>query len=143
MPGSKTIDDMRNSILIISLLVLGCTSKSTEAGNNYEAILLHNSMLEKADHIEDRLNELSGDSLVNQDSVDLFTILLQHWKADLIEVPGNEAHDHVHQGHAHSHGTIPDITAEQMLAVQRELDQRLSEIGKRIADLKPELKSRQ
>jgi hypothetical protein len=94
-------------------------------------------MMKKANQIEHRLNELKNDATVNRDSLKLFSTLFDQWKTDIVEVPGNENHNHA--GHAHSHSAIPDITADQMLEIQGELDERLSKIGKRINSLKPDL----
>jgi hypothetical protein len=94
-------------------------------------------MMKRANQIEHRLNELKSDASVSQDSLKLFSMLIEQWRVDIVEVPGNENHDHT--DHAHSHNTIPDITEEQMLEIQRELDERLSKIGNRINRLKPDL----
>lgn len=127
--------DMVGVILIASSILIGCSSTGSERKGNQQAIALHNSMVKKAKAIEDRLNQLRSDSTTNRDSVGALTEALIQWKADLIEVPGNEEHDH----HAHGHGSnqnMPQITDEQMLEVQQELDRRLSLIEKRITNLK-------
>lgn len=127
---------MRSNI-IISVLLISCTSKVSDEKRNHEAIIIHNSMMKKANQIERHLNELKNDATVNRDSMKLFSTLFQQWSTDIVEIPGNENHDH--SGHVHSHSTIPDITEEQMLEIQRELDERLSKIGKIISRLKPGL----
>lgn len=124
-------------LIAVAILAVSCTSKASEDHLNTQAILLHNSMIKKSVMMRNRLNELKSDSSVSQDSVGRLFQLLKHWEADLIEVPGNEHHDDAHHSHDHSHAT-PDVTAEQMLAIQKELDERLSRIGNRIFNLKPE-----
>lgn len=92
-------------------------------------------MLKKASQIEHTLNDLTHDSWVNKDSVEHLFGALKQWRSDLVEVPGNEEPDHEH---SHGHDRIPEVTEEQMLAIQKELDERLSEIGKRVSIFRPE-----
>lgn len=126
-------------IMLVPVILLSCSSRSKEEKRYHESIILHNSMIKKVNQIEYRLNEIANDTAdVPQDSVDVLRSLLEEWKGDLVEVPGNEDHIHDQHSHAHSHASAPDVTEEQMLAIQKELDERLSSIGKRIADLKPE-----
>jgi hypothetical protein len=126
---------MRKNILVILALV-SCTPKTSEKNINHQAIVLHNSMVKKANHIEHRLNEIKKDSAISRDSLALLSTLLARWKGELVEVPGNEDHDHA--GHEHHHGKAIDLTDEQILEIQKELDERLSSIGQRVSRLKPE-----
>ncbi len=93
-------------------------------------------MIKKVEHIEHRLNELKADSTVSPDSIRLLIGFLEQWREDLVEVPGNGHHDH---GHALNHSATPELIDEQMLEIQKELDERLSGIGKRATQLKPQL----
>lgn len=120
--------------IIISLVLFSCSSKTSDERNS-EAIALHNSMIQKANHIEHLLSEMKGDTAINKDSIAVLSALLEHWKASLVEVPGN---DHDHAAYAHHHSEPLDVTEEQMLEIQKELDERLSTIGKRLSLLKPE-----
>lgn len=125
--------------IVISIILAGCSSRSSEEKRNYEAIILHNSMMEKANEIEHRLNELRDDTSVSKDSVAILFTALEQWKADLVEVAGSEEHSHDHQGHSHQCNAIPNVvTEQQQLKIQKELDERLSRIGTRISHLKPE-----
>jgi hypothetical protein len=94
-------------------------------------------MMKKAAYMTQQLNELKANPSVNKDSVKLISRTLEHWQADIVEVPGNDD-SHDHQGHNHSHERLPEVTEEQMLGIQKELDERLRAIGKRITSLKPE-----
>jgi hypothetical protein len=117
--------------------MLTCHSSPKE-NKNPEAIILHNPMVKKANMIEHRLNEIASNTMeINEDSVRVLKELLDQWKSDLIEVPGNE--NHYHHEHSHSHQLASDVTDEQMLEIQKELDARLSLIGKRATQLKPGL----
>ena len=120
-------------IAAFAVIIMSCNAKVSEEKLNHEAITLHNSMVQKSNMIAHRLNEIKNDTAVNQDSVTVLIQLLAQWKNDLVEVPGNEHHGHDHH-HQHS---PPDVTAEQMLEIQKDLDMRLGNIGKRAAQLKP------
>jgi hypothetical protein len=119
-------------LILLSLAVLtGCSSKKIDEKINSQSIVIHNSMIKKAQAIEDVLTNLVADSLstVNADSIATLLQMLEEWENDLVEVPGNK--DHQHEGRHHDHKPL-DVTAEQMLEIQQELDTRLSMIGKRL-----------
>lgn len=74
----------------------------------------------------DSMNTISNDSIVH------WRQLLEAWKEEIVEVPGNEAH-HTHAGDSHHHDhTPPDVTAEQMLEIQKTLARRMSDLSRRI-----------
>lgn len=125
---------MRKFILLASIL-LSCSTTTSDTRKNHEATVLHNSMMKKAAVIRDRLEELKGDSTLIQDSIAAWVYAMDRWQADVVEVPGNEHHEHENHDH-HEHNPPPDVTEEQMLDIQKELDERLTEIGKRVASLK-------
>lgn len=125
----------------VSFVLSGCSTKPAESKANHEAIVLHNSMMKKADLIRYRLDELKADSMISRDSVAVLSHALAQWQADIVEVPANEHHehgDHDHHAQDHGHNPPPDVTEEQMLDIQKELDERLIAIGKRVANLKQE-----
>lgn len=98
---------------------------------------IHNQMISTKDTLEQTLLNLKKDTsgLVSQDSILAWEELLKIWENDLVEVPGNELHHDHHQSESnphHSHQQL-DVTPEQMLEVQKELQQRLTAIEKRIA----------
>jgi hypothetical protein len=126
---------MKIFAFISMLTLITCSTKNGDEKLNAQAILLHNSMIRKANAIEHRLAELESDSLVNKDSVQTLLKMLEGWEADLVEVPGNRTMI-MKTHHHHDHKPL-DVTAEQMLAIQKELDGRLSRIGKRTTQLKP------
>jgi hypothetical protein len=127
---------MKGFALMSIIVLIACSPKNGDETLNTQAIMLHNSMIKKANEIEHRLTELESDSLVNRGSVETLREMLEEWEADLVEVPGNENHEH-ETHHHHDHKPL-DVTAEQMLAIQKELDERLSKIGKRTTQLKPQ-----
>jgi hypothetical protein len=126
---------MKALAFISMLTLIACSTKNGDENLNAQVIMLHNSMIKKANAIEHRLAELESDSLVNKDSVQTLLKMQEEWEADLVEVPGNNNHDH--EAHHHHDHKLLDVTAEQMLAIQKELDERLSRIGKRTTQLKP------
>lgn len=81
--------------------------------------------------MERHLNELLKDktSVINKDSIIILLVALEEWENDLVEIPGNEEHDH--SDHHHDH-TVLEVTSEQMLLIQKEMDRRLALIGQRI-----------
>jgi hypothetical protein len=125
-------------IYFISLaLLIGCSSKKEDEKLNTGSIVIHNSMVMKASEIENELFLLKSDSLstVNKDSIDILLFVLEEWEQDIVEVPGNENHQHSeHKHHDHSH-KAPEVTALQMLQIQQEMDKRLEAINKRASDL--------
>lgn len=132
----KLINKMRPN-LIVAIALLSCTSKTSEKSINHQAIILHNSMIKKANHIEHRLNKIRKDTAINRDSIAVLSTLLKQWKANLADVAANENHDHINQ--VHNHRAPTDLTDEQMLAIQSGLDEKLSAIGKRISQLKTDM----
>jgi hypothetical protein len=122
-------------IVTFAFILLSCTSKISDDKLTDEAISLHHSMIKKSNMIRHRLNELQKDPAVNQDSVAHFLELLKQWETDLVEVPGDE--DHVHGTHSHHDHPPHDVTPEQMLEIQKDLDARLGNIGKNTTKLKP------
>lgn len=85
--------------------------------------------------MDHHLNELLKDknSVINKDSIIILLGALEEWENDLVEIPGNEEHDH--SGHHHHDHTVIEVTAKQMFQIQKELDIRLANIGKRIITL--------
>jgi hypothetical protein len=93
--------------------------------------------MDRARLIERDLNVLHHDTLTQEvrDSLDVIANLLHAWKQDVVEVPGNDMHER--NNHSHSHAQVtPEVTPQQMLGIQKELDARLSFIGKRLALIK-------
>jgi hypothetical protein len=126
-------------MVVVSFILFGCFSKGPEGKRNHQSIRLHNSMVRKANQIEHRLNEIRSDSTINSDSISILGAALAQWRRDLVEVPGNDEHDHGADDHTHSDKEVPEVTEAQMLEIQIDLDERLSAIGTRIMNLKPDV----
>jgi hypothetical protein len=118
------------------LLMASCSSKQDKSDYR-QAAIVHNAMMDRARWIERDLNTLHNDTLTQEvrDSLEVITNILHAWKQDVVEVPGNDMHEH--NNHSHSHAQVaPEVTPQQMLEIQKELDARLSFIGKRLALIK-------
>lgn len=124
---------------VMLAMTLSACSRSAEQQSdlNSQAMVIHNTMIGKSNEIGHRLLELLRDpAFVQQrDSIRAAMELLETWKGELVEVPGNEAHEHEHQHHDHAHRS-PDLTAEQMLAIQEELRFKLNLIEERVQRIK-------
>ncbi len=125
--------------LAVCMLMLACTAKQAEQKEYEQAALIHNAMLDKAGKLEDTLTLMLTDSawLNQQDSVKAILAALENWEKQLVEVPGNEDHDHNHGAHEHhDHEQAPvEVTPEQMLLIQQDLESRLTNISKRLQQI--------
>lgn len=118
--------------IVACLLWLACTGRHAHENEYAQSVVIHNSMIRKGNEMEHAIREMLVDSLLlnNRDSLQAILSDLQAWKTQLVEVPGNESHDHA----SHDHETI-NITPEQMLLVQQSLDNALGSIAQRLIQL--------
>jgi len=121
---------------MLLVFLIGCSSKRDDEKINEKSIAIHNSMVQKASQKEKELRLLKSDasSKVNKDSIDVLLFALERWENDLVEIPGNESHQHSEHHHDHSN-QAPEVTASQMIQIQQELDNRLKTISKRASEL--------
>jgi hypothetical protein len=129
-------------ISVVSLLIFNCTNnkdKETLA----KASNIHNEAYALLEKLEDNLKTLKADTTINQDSVAVLSKALTAWEENLVEVPGNEHEHHHHEGeeghnhdHDHNHAKAPDVTANEMLAIQTTLKNEIEAIAKRFEVLK-------
>jgi hypothetical protein len=126
---------MKNRTLTLTILLI--TACSGGRGNEVimeEAARIHNETMALAVLVEKAINNGEADSMntISNDSIVHWRQLFEAWKEDIVEVPGNEAH-HTHAGGSHHHDHAPpDITAEQMLEIQKTLARRMSDLSRRI-----------
>jgi ABC-type nickel/cobalt efflux system permease component RcnA len=114
-------------------ITAACSSKKEDTTVLVKAAEIHNAMMRKSTELQHSLNRLEKFSEVPADSVALWSSLLDTWKKDVVEVPGNEAHshdDHDHDHHHHGHAN-ENLTPEQVLAIQQDLDKRLDQLIQR------------
>jgi hypothetical protein len=121
---------MKNFLFIVDvMLAFGCSQKE-------------NDLLRKAAAIqEESFSILTGvetsiQSLKNvqtlSDSIKKIESEGAQWEAEMIAIPGFES---THHHHSHSH-KVEELTPEQMLSVQQELRQQLTNIQARLKKLK-------
>ena len=128
---------MRYLIMTCVLCVTACggtSKKDTELLN--EASLLHNEAVAIAGDLKVHLSQLEKDSTVSVDSLKVWRQLLTQWNEELVEVPGNE-HEHDHDDghdhdHDHHHQPADQVTAAEMLLIQRDMKERIELLSNRI-----------
>lgn len=117
---------MRNYFKFFILLgLVACSAPSNENKLLQEAADVHNTALLIAEELETTLKQYTFPA----DSASAIMAAIKAWENELVEVPGNEHHDH--EGHNHSHEAV-NITAEEMLHLQLELKARMEQIKKRV-----------
>jgi len=111
---------MMNNFLVIVLflsLVLsyGCSSNETHDPVLAQANQVHSEALDLHEAMELKLDSLQARVVSPPDPrLDSLATALIEWEGRLIEVPGFE------DQHDHNHDSAPELTPDQMLAVQRE-----------------------
>lgn len=119
------------------LLMLDCTSKKTQDESFAAAADIHNRMVTRAQELERDIHALMQTPSPATDSLEAVLRDLQSWKDQLVEVPGHEHHegDDAH-GHEHHHAPPTQVTPDQMLLIQRDLDSTLNLLGERLTRIK-------
>ena len=119
------------------LLAFACSPKKKNKNAYVQSALIHNSMVMKANEMEHAIYDMMHDSLplAKHDSLQSILADLKEWQKQMEEVHGNGNQDH--KNHEH-HNTPAQLTPEQMLQVQKELDGTLGRIGKRLNQLNDE-----
>lgn len=117
-----------NQFFLAILLLSGilnsqaCSSDGTNSTMLNQANELHLEAVERHMNVEFVLDSLRTRSAGQPNSrLDSLAMALAEWEGRLIEVPGFEdQHDHAGHGHDHHHDSAPELTPDQMLAVQQE-----------------------
>lgn len=129
---------MRYLIITSMLWITACgDSSKKDAELLNEASLLHNEAVAIASDIQAHLNQLESDSTISVDSLKVWKQLLTQWNEELVEIPGND-HEHDHcDGHDHDHDhhhhqPADQVTAAEMLLIQRDMKERIEQISYRI-----------
>jgi hypothetical protein len=126
---------MKNRTLTLTiLLITACSGGRGDDVLMKEAARVHNETMALAVLVEEAINNGEADSTntISNDSIVYWRQLFEAWERDVVEVPGNEAH-HTHAGGSHHHDhTPPDVTAEQMLEIQKTLAKRMSDLSRRV-----------
>ncbi len=101
-----------------------------------EAAAVHEEAMKLFHELEDLLKQLEQNENIPTEAVEEIKLSLHEWEENLVEVPGYEhAHDHEAHGHHHHHHDHKklDVTAEEMLALQKELRENIKQL---LADAK-------
>lgn len=158
MKSMRLISTISAIALVLSLISCESAEKKAEKAQLKEAAAIHNQAIgihnevmplfkevetQKA-RINSRLSELG--KAAKKDEAELaaykhaFEALgsaemhMREWMEALVEVPGNEEHHHHEHGeghdHHHEHGAEPQLTAQQMLDVQKAALSSINDIKK-------------
>jgi hypothetical protein len=122
---------------VLSIAVVACSPGSAnEKSVLQEAYQIHNEAVEKATILEEKIRAHSLQSDHAHDTLDALAAALEHWKSDLVEVPGFDDHDHQHDHATHDHNhdhpahhaPAKDLTPNQILAIQREFKDQIDSL---------------
>lgn len=120
-------------ILICAVMLGACKQGKDDEKLLKEAAAIHNDAIQTASKLTDSLYILAKDTTL-QDSVKLYIEAIENWKAELVEVPGNETDHHGDFHHHHAPAEAIPITAVEMLAVQRTLKVKIDSIAARVLE---------
>jgi hypothetical protein len=141
-------------ILLIASLLWACNPPK-ENKTLQEAAKIHNQAIKIHQEVMPQIDELKGitdklktqkDSLQKAQKVtkELDNLLMsinqneqamQEWMKNIVEVPGNEAHQHSEGEHHHDHSAKVEVSEEEMLAIQKEMLKNIQNIQKTTMDL--------
>ena len=121
-------------LFTLLLILTACSSSNKGSVLLEQAAAIHNEMVLSAEQLEKwlTLQESDTTSTVPADSLAAWKVKLEVWEEEIVEVPGNEAHESHETGeHHHDHSTI-EVTDDQMLVIQQELSGRLKQLEEQI-----------
>ena len=131
--------------ILLILLIYGC-SPSHDEKLYTQSVETHDLAIKIGENVEEKIKRIaqSASSLEEplksffQDSVKALTQDFAYWQSTIVEVPGHD-HDHDHHDHDHdhnhNHSTVPDLTPEMMLDIQRDLRDRIVKLNVRAQNL--------
>jgi hypothetical protein len=117
--------------VFVCMLSIAACSPSEEARILDEASAVHNTMIESARKLKVRIDTALATS-GNSESILRLKADLEQWEKGLVEVPGNEQHEH--EAHVHEHTPVR-VTAQQMLNIQLDLRSQLDTIAHKLKTL--------
>lgn len=143
-------------LLLLSIFTWSCQSSSSENDNalleeagkiHLEAIQIEKTIKPKLDELVQAKNRLSiqgralnADEQAFINKVEQLQSSYNYWEENHVEVPGTEhdhGHDHSHEGHDHSHDHGPklEVSAADMLLIQKEFRDSILSIKQRIEEI--------
>ncbi len=120
------------SIVFLSLYMTQCSPSKKEDELLTNAAQLHNEAVALASVLDQQLDTLEQNINYVKDSVVAWRTALKKWEGNLVEVPGNESHEHDHANHAHHHEKAVELTPEQIFSVQQEMKAQIEKLQRRI-----------
>lgn len=125
---------MKRVLLIV--LVVACTGSNDEK-LQAQSVETHNLAISIGEHVSDKIQQIAihvgrvEAPLKShlQDSVEALILDYTNWESTIVEVPGNEHHEHNHAGKNHNHTPSPDLTPEMLLDIQKDLRDRIVKLN--------------
>ncbi|WP_020533211.1 hypothetical protein [Flexithrix dorotheae] len=128
--------------MIIALFMMGCSSSQDEQ-LNIQGIEIHNKAMKKGGEMEQKMQKIqqfseSVDPSLQSAFLDSVKVLEEDfstWKANIVEVPGNEHDHHDHEGHDHHHEPNPELTPQMVLEIQQFMLVEIEKLNVRAAQI--------
>ena len=128
-------------LLVLTILFACGSSKEKEI--LAESFQIHEAAMKVSAGVQKRieimnaqLDSLQEDQTYLKDSVVNLTAAYNSWEEAIVEVPGFDDHHnhdhHNHEGHDHhDHAPSPDLTAEMVLEIQKEIHKGIKQLDTR------------
>lgn len=120
------------TVLFISGVMLALSCSQKENTSLKKAIAIQEESFSVLDNIQATIQLLRKDPALI-DSIAKIEREIAKWENEMVDVPGYESTHHQHK-HSHSHKVV-ELTPGQMLSVQQELRQQLTDIQARLKKL--------
>lgn len=120
------------TILFLSGVMLALSCSQKENTSLKKAIAIQEESFSVLDNIQATIQLLRKDPALI-DSIAKIEREIAKWENEMVDVPGYESTHHQHK-HSHSHKVVA-LTPDQMLSVQQELRQQLTDIQARLKKL--------
>jgi hypothetical protein len=113
--------------------MLGCRQDQDKKTLD-RAFAIHQEAMVVAEDTEQQLKAYTGQATTapNPDSVRVWIAELEEWEKNVVEVSGYEHEHHHHHDGEHHHAPAPDVSAGEMLDIQREMRTRIEALRLRI-----------
>jgi predicted transcriptional regulator len=120
------------TLLFIASVMLAFSCSQKENATLEKAAAVQIESFSALDSIERTIQSLTNIPALT-DSIKKIEREVAQWETEMIDIPGYES-THLEHNHSHSH-KIEELTPEQMLSVQQELRQQLTDIQARLKKL--------
>jgi predicted transcriptional regulator len=120
------------TILFLSGVMLALSCSQKENASLKKAMAIQEESFSVLDNIQATIQLLRKDPALI-DSIAKIEREIAKWENEMVDVPGYESTHHKHK-YSHSHKVV-ELTPDQMLSVQQELRQQLTDIQARLKKL--------